>query len=69
MSGRTQPTKGLLVFIFFQEKRVNEPSGLTNGTFVGIILIGEVDRGGVAAEGQQSKITWRRRHQMKLQQL
>ena len=52
VSGGTQPTNGLLVrddLVFFQEKMVNEPSGLTNynGTFVGIILIGEVEgRGG-----------------------
>ena len=45
MSG-TRPTNDLLVrddLVFFQEKMVNEPSGLTNGTFVGITLIGEVE--------------------------
>ena len=50
VSGGTRPTNGLLVrddLVFFQEKMVNEPSGLTNGTFVGINLIGEEEgRGG-----------------------
>jgi len=50
VSGGTRPTKGLLVsddLVFFQENMVNEPSGLTNGTLVGITLINEVDgRGG-----------------------